>query len=92
MTKAKKNSVIAVLLSLTMVFTLVLGVLPNDAHAVTQAEIDALNQKRKQLKQQWIPQVRRKQKRKQLKQKLVPQERRSRKQKEQRQRMQGNQN
>lgn len=42
MTKAKKNSVIAVLLSLTMVFTLVLGVLPNDAHAVTQAEIDAL--------------------------------------------------
>lgn len=42
MTKAKKNSVIAVLLSLTMVFTLVLGVLPNDVHAVTQAEIDAL--------------------------------------------------
>lgn len=42
MTKAKRNSVIAALLSLTMVFTLVLGVLPNDAHAVTQAEIDAL--------------------------------------------------
>ena len=42
MTKAKRNSVIAALLSLTMVFTLVLVVLPNEVHAVTQAEIDAL--------------------------------------------------
>lgn len=42
MTKAKRNSGIAALISLTLVFTLVLGILPNDAHAVTQAEIDAL--------------------------------------------------
>ena len=49
MTKAKRNSVIAVLLSLTMVFTLVLGVLPNDAHAVTQAEIDALQEQKEAL-------------------------------------------
>ncbi len=42
MTKAKRTSVIAVLLCLAMVFTLALGVLPNEAHAVTQAEIDAL--------------------------------------------------
>ena len=46
MTKAKRNSVIAALLSLTMVFTLVLGVLPNEAHAVTQAEIDALQEQK----------------------------------------------
>ena len=46
MTKAKRNSVIAALLSLTMVFTLVLGVLPNEVHAVTQAEIDALQEQK----------------------------------------------